>query len=130
MYKKPFKYRFYAFLTPPGGLIFDLPVIAGLSGKLVTVIPIQISHSSSSPIRIFEDRLQKLEDLMAKNSDNSGKPPLSDGLAKKPKSVRHKRGKKCGGQTGHPEITLKAAEGPDHIEILSKTLSAMPGIAG
>ena len=33
------------------------------------------------------ERIQKIEDQIAKNNSNSGKPPSSDGLAKKPKSL-------------------------------------------
>ena len=68
-------------------------------------------------VKILAGRVQKLEDQSAKNSSNSGKPASSDGLAKKPKSLRHKSGKKSSGQPGHPGSTLKAVAAPDHIQV-------------
>jgi hypothetical protein len=44
----------------------------------------------------FAERIQKLEEQIAKNSINIGEPLSGDGLKKKPKSLRHKSGKWSG----------------------------------
>src|SRR6266545_5594353 len=66
------------------------------------------------------ERIQKLEDQLAKNSHNSGKPPSSDGYdqgAPRPKSLRKRSRRKSGGQPGHVGETLKAVEKPDFIKV-------------
>jgi transposase len=60
-------------------------------------------------------RVKELEERLSQDSHNSHKPPSSDGLAKKTKSLRHKTGKKSGGQAGHHGATLKLMDKPDNI---------------
>lgn len=52
-------------------------------------------------------RVQELEGRLAKDSHNSGKPPASDGLARKTRSLRRRSGKRPGGQLGHRGETLR-----------------------
>src|SRR5215207_3230843 len=68
--------------------------------------------------QVLEARVQALEDQIAKNSRNSGKPPSSDGYDRPaPKSLRKRRRKKSGGQAGHIGYTLKAVEKPEHVKV-------------
>jgi transposase len=64
-----------------------------------------------------ETLIQELQARLEMNSDNSSKPPSSDGYKKpKPKNSRKRSGKKAGGQEGHEGYTLESVENPDHIE--------------
>jgi len=72
-------------------------------------------HSS---LQQFIVRIQALEDQIAKNSGNSGKPPSRDGFNRpSPKSLRKRSRKKSGGQVGHIGYTLKAVEKPEYVEV-------------
>src|SRR3989304_4985503 len=64
------------------------------------------------------ERIRKLEDQLAKNSRNSGKPPSSDGYDQPaPKSLRKRSRRRSGGQVGHKGETLKMVERPTHIRV-------------
>lgn len=67
-------------------------------------------------------RVQELERALAerngqkpKNSQNSSKPPSSDGYNKPrtPKSQRTKTGKTAGGQAGHTGANIQFSDNPD-----------------
>jgi transposase len=61
----------------------------------------------------------QVADLAARvhaNSQNSSKPPSSDGLAKPaPKSLRRKSGRKPGRPKGQPGATMALTDHPDHV---------------
>ncbi len=64
---------------------------------------------------VLAARVQELEARLAKDSHNSGKPPSSDGLGRKTKSLRRRSGKKAGGQLGHRGETLHLVATPDAV---------------
>ena len=68
---------------------------------LLEIISIQAAEIETLKKKIAEseNRIKELENQLNKNSNNSSKPPSSDGYAKPaPKSLREKSGKKPGGQ--------------------------------
>lgn len=66
-------------------------------------------------------KIAELEERINKNSQNSSKPPSTDGYKKPmPKSLRKPSGKKQGGQPGHKGTTLHIAKEP------TETVSHMP----
>ena len=61
--------------------------------------------------------IDELKEKLGKNSQNSSKPPSSDGFKKpKSKSLRKRSGKKPGGQEGHEGANLAVTEEPDRTE--------------
>ncbi len=60
-------------------------------------------------------QVAELQARLAKDSHNSGKPPSSDGLARKTKSLRRRSGKKAGGPLGHRGETLHLVATPDAL---------------
>src|SRR5260221_14309300 len=57
----------------------------------------------------------ELRARLAKDSHNSGKPPSTDGLGRKTKSLRRRSGKKAGGQLGHRGETLHLVATTDAV---------------
>ena len=67
-------------------------------------------------------QVAELQARQNKDSHNSTKPPSSDGLGKKTRSLREASGKKPGGQPGHKGTTLKRVAVP--TQIISHALPA------
>jgi transposase len=66
-------------------------------------------------LQVLVARVQELEGRLAKDSHNSSKPPSSDGVARKPKSLRKQSGRKPGGQSGHRGSHLRLVAQPDAV---------------
>ncbi|HEV2460917.1 MAG TPA: DUF6444 domain-containing protein [Ktedonobacterales bacterium] len=60
-------------------------------------------------------RVQELEGQLAKDSHTSSKPPSSDGVRRKPRSLREKSGKQRGGQLGHLGHRVRLVATPDAV---------------
>lgn len=99
--------------------------VPSLSGEIFDSLPASIrsyiryleATIQQQQIRIqqLETRVQDLEARLSKNSSNSSKPPSSDGLKRKPKSLRNQSDKKPGGQQGHVGKGLAQVENPDSV---------------
>jgi transposase len=74
-----------------------------------------LSHQQQVRIQQLEARIHDLETQLSKNSSNSSKPPSSDGLKRKPKSLRGKTDKRPGGQQGHVGKGLEQVQYPDEV---------------
>lgn len=68
-------------------------------------------------VKHLQSRVHELERQLNQNSNNSSKPPSSDGL-RKPTNQRIPGGKK-GAPKGHPGHTLRFSETPDQIVTLT-----------
>ena len=68
-------------------------------------------------IEYLQERVKALEGQQAKDSHNSSLPPSSDRFVRPPKSLRHKSGKKPGGQAGHRGQHLQQVQMPDEVLI-------------
>jgi transposase len=104
-------------------------VVARLEA-LIVALQARVSEQQTQ-IAALQARNAELERRLGLNSGNSGKPPSSDGLKKKPartSSLRERSGKKPGGQQGHPGKTLSRTANPDAtIDHFPETCSGCGG---
>jgi len=66
-------------------------------------------------VALLQTRIKELEAQSARDSHNSNKPPSSDGLKRRTKSLRSSGKRKAGGQKGHIGQTLGQVDKPDQI---------------
>jgi len=78
----------------------------------------QIIEKQQETITKLKDEIARLKRQLSLDSNNSNKPPSSDGLKKQPRvqSLSEKSDKKPGGQPGHEGSTLQQVETPGLIE--------------
>jgi transposase len=77
---------------------------------------LKIVEAQRQEIIFLKERIAELERRLNLNSQNSSKPPSSDGLRKpNPKSLREKGKNKSGGQPNHRGETLYQSLHPDHV---------------
>ena len=74
----------------------------------------------TATVRELNQTIRELKEQLGKNSNNSSKPPSSDGLRKPPagrnRSLRQKSGRKQGAQKGHDGVNLSVTAEPDCVE--------------
>lgn len=100
--------------------------IAGLTAMVRTLT--ESNAALNETIKQLQETIKELQRQLNQNSQNSSKPPSSDGFKKpKPQSLRQKSDKKQGGQKGHPGKHMSIPHAPDEIQThLPKKCLACP----
>jgi transposase len=77
---------------------------------------IELLQQQVSDLLAIKQEVEKLKAQLNQNSQNSHRPPSSDGPRKQPALPKKKKGKR-GGQLGHEGKTLEMVDAADHYEI-------------
>ncbi len=88
------------------------------SGKDVVIEHLRLLFILVDKVEALESEVTSLKEQLNKNSQNSSKPPSTDGFkksAKKDCSLRKKSNRKSGGQPNHKGKTLEQVEDPDNF---------------
>ncbi len=88
------------------------------SGKDVVIDHLRLLFVLVDKVEALEAEVASLKEQLNKNSQNSSKPPSTDGFKKphkKDRSLRTKSKKKSGGQSNHKGKTLGQVESPNII---------------
>ena len=72
-------------------------------------------QQQEAQVAALAGRVQQLEARLGQHSQNSHRPPSSDGARKPPRSQRTRSGRRPGGQRGHPGQTLAMTATPDAV---------------
>jgi transposase len=105
-------------LPLPLQLFGSLPELVRAYIRLLESIVDDLTGTCQKQKAYIEELLAQIHEYkgcLSKNSSNSSKPPGSDGLKRKTKSLRGKSGKKQGAQPGHAGKGLTQVDNPDVI---------------
>ncbi len=95
--------------------IKDLKLLVSVLLKRIDDLGSEIVTLRSENVKLREEN-SALQSCLKQNSNNSHKPPSSDGLSKKP-GLPKAAAKKTGGQKGHTGTTLRMVEQPDEVVV-------------